>query len=276
MKTEHILEDIGTQALDCFLALAGLPKDAKVEALASVRYYRGSKEDRKFMRSAQKLEQQWYASLPDMPDYSVYMGKEILTDIWACWVAYSREYLRCMQNPRGILSCDMTHRYSIIEELGSPEIIADLGCGIGYTSAALSQLFPQSKVYATNLVGSAQFKVCQKMAGTHKFSLAGSVEELPNISCVFASEYFGHFESPVEHLKEVLAKTPKHLIIANAFSSKSLGHFDRYKIDGKWVEGKKVGRVFNQYLRQSGYEKIPTICWNDRPTVWVKTPRYES
>lgn len=276
MKIENILEAIGTQALDRFLALAGLPETAKIEALASVRYYRGSKEDREFMRSAQKLEQQWYDSLPDTPDYSVYKGEAILPDIWACWVAYSREYLRCMQNPRTILNKDMQGRHSIVQELGSPNTIADLGCGIGYTSAALAQMFPQASVYATNLVDSAQFRVCQKMSETHRFSLVGSVEELPKIDCVFASEYFEHFEAPIEHLKEVLAKNPKHLIIANAFSSVSLGHFDRYKIDGGWVEGKKVGRVFNQYLRKAGYEKMPTSCWNDRPTVWVKKPCYES
>jgi len=276
MKMNNILDSIGAPHLDKFIELAELSLQAREEALAAVRYYRGSKQARSFMRDTQRLEKQWYSSLSKKPDYSVYSGADILPDLWACWVVYSREYLRIMHNPRTVLDKDMQGRHSVVQEIGSPTTVADLGCGIGYTSAALAQMFPEAKVYATNLAGTAQFKVCQKMAEAYSFNLLPDLETLPQIDCVFASEYFEHFQKPIAHLREVLAKNPKYLILANAFSSRSLGHFEHYDIGGIWLDGHSVGRVFNDFLRSSGYEKVPTSCWNDRPTVWVKKPRHES
>lgn len=276
MKMNNILDSIGAPHLDKFIELAELSPSARDEALAAVRYYRGSKQARSFMRGTQRLEKQWYSSLPKEPDYSVYSGTEILPDLWACWVVYSREYLRIMQNPRTILNKDLQGYHSVVQEIGRPTTIADLGCGIGYTSAALTQMFPEAKVYATNLEGTAQFQVCKKMAEAYSFDLLPDVALLPQIDCVFASEYFEHFEKPIAHLREVLATNPKYLILANAFSSRSLGHFKHYDIGGIWLDGHSVGRAFNDFLRSSGYEKVPTSCWNDRPTVWVKKPRYES
>jgi len=88
---------------------------------------------------------------------------------------------------------------------------------------------------------------------------------------VFASEYFEHWEAPIEHLEEVLSKaTPKALVIANAFGSKSVGHFDVYKDRGVEFSPKNISRKFNQCLRNHGYTLVQTKFWNGRPTVWIK------
>jgi hypothetical protein len=88
---------------------------------------------------------------------------------------------------------------------------------------------------------------------------------------VFASEYFEHFEEPIAHLVEVVELTrPRALLIANAFSAKSIGHFDEYVVDGRRVSGDVVGRRFNDTLRRIGYSKIETRLWNNRPAYWKR------
>ena len=96
----------------------------------------------------------------------------------------------------------------------------------------------------------------------------------PETDFVFASEYFEHFQRPIEHLRDVLrVAEPKHLVIANAFGSKSIGHFDIYLdeenlFDSRQVLGASVGRLFNDVLRKNGYATVKTEFWNNRPAVW--------
>lgn len=105
------------------------------------------------------------------------------------------------------------------------------------------------------------------------FSLAPDVQKLSRkIDLVFASEYFEHIEKPVEHLIDVLnAVSPKYLVIANSFGTTSVGHFFSDK-----RAGRQVSRVFNAALREHGYEKVKTKCWNDRPTFWKRAKMTQS
>ncbi len=232
-------------------------------ACAALKYYGGSKTERVMSREWQDLENRWYASLTaGTPDYTVYDAPYFLSDIWACCCIYSRKYL-------------MSARKHVISgmQVGSA---VDLGCGFGYTTAGLKELFPEAEVFGTNFEDSRQWKFATVLGKERGFTLAPDVHKLNRkIDLVFASEYFEHFENPVAHLRDVVSTIePKYLLIANAFGTTSVGHFDVYKhscgLFDMPIFGNKISVVFNDELRKSGYKKVETACWNDRPCLWEK------
>lgn len=238
--------------------------DSMVETtFATIRYYRGDKNQRASLRSGQELEAKWYTSLQrNEPDYSVYNDTFFVGDVWACWVLYSRKYLQNLKTP---IACQNS---SLTELFRDAKSVADLGCGIGYTTAGLKELFPHASVYGTQLAG-FQFDVATEIGKERQFRVCEKVESQTDL--IFASEYFEHFQKPVEHLVDVIdVADPKYFIIASSFGSRSVGHFDWYIVDGVKILNRSVGRIFNQMLRRRGYVQIETGYWNNRPTVWQK------
>jgi SAM-dependent methyltransferase len=244
------------------------------QALQSLAYYKADAETRRRLRPRQMLEARWYHALrhEGRADYAVYEGPDYVGDLWACWAIYSRGYLRQMDRP-GLLPSGS----SIIQDVRRRGIrsVVDLGCGFGYTTAALAQLFPEASVSGTNLDGTAQMALCRALAVRHGFSVctdAGQIPEADRGGLLFASEYFEHFPAPVAHLDHVLsALKPRALLVANAFGAESIGHFDVYEIAGREVAAADVGRIWNARLRAAGYAKQRTGCWNGRPAYWTKT-----
>jgi len=235
-------------------------------ALASIRYYNGDHAMREHLQAGQELERQWYESLEQgKPDYSVYDNEFYVADLWACWIVYSRKYLKAMENSK-----NMRQGVSISAQLRNAECVVDLGNGFGYTSAALKQMFPWAKVYGTNLEDTFQYQVSSLVGKQYNFQVVPSSTMVPqNADLVFASEYFEHIERPVEHLNDVIQEIePKAFIIANAFGAISIGHFHLYYHGQKTIPGDKISRLFNQCLRDHGYKKIETKLWNNRPSYW--------
>lgn len=228
------------------------------EAMKSIKYYRGNLETREKLRYLQKLERKWYRSLKlGRPDYSIYNDIYMLSDLWACWVVYSRKYIKAITSKKIIIK-------------GKLNRIVDLGCGIGYTTAALKEIFPTSKIYGTNLSGTLQYKICRKISSKNNFKLISKLKR-SKVNLVFASEYFEHFKKPIEHLIEIIRiLKPDYFIIANSFNSKSVGHFNRYLHEDNYFNAIKISRLFNRTLRNFKYEKQITKCWNDRPSFWIR------
>lgn len=231
-------------------------------AKSAIRYYRGSKERRSATRPLQDMERQWYDSLESgQPAYGLYSRLDMFSDLWACWVVYSRKYLLAIQKH------DTTLQKSIVEDLGDVRSVADLGCGFGYTTAALKEMFPAADVQGTNVADTQQFRIGNIIGQQYGFRVVSKPDRRADL--VFASEYFEHIINPVEHLREVLRVCePKALIIANTFSARSLGHFDVYRDDDRLVKSKDMGRLFNRALRDQGYENVQTRLWNKRPAYW--------
>jgi hypothetical protein len=230
-------------------------------ATSTISYLKGGSEKRVVLRRGQKLEQQWYESVEaGIPDYSVYGTDEYLGDLWACWVTYSRKYIRTLMKNK-----------DVIRRLGSVSLIVDLGCGIGYTTAAWKSIFPNATVFGTNFEGITQTLIAEQMARQFGFNMAYDVASIKrDADIVFASEYFEHFSRPVKHLHKVLSSlSPSHLLMANSFGARSIGHFDEYEIDGEMVEGKSASKRFNIELGKFGYRKVKTDLWNDRPAYWT-------
>ena len=203
------------------------------------------------------VEQRWYASLDaGEPDWGVYDDDLYLAETWACWVAYAKRYIKQLIAT------------GVADQLGEVNSVVDLGCGLGYSTAALKETWPDARVYGTNLLHTKQGRFSENMGRDHDFvMLAASVPA----DVVFASEYFEHFQAPLEHLHEVVERCqPTTMIIANSFETKAIGHFKEYSMDGVTLSGGQlVTKRFNDEVRSLGFKSVREDgFWNGRPTVW--------
>lgn len=199
--------------------------------------------------------------------YEVYNHDYYVSDIWNCWQLYSRRYLRNIRDNR-ILNKNVN---TFLELTQDAKVVVDLGCGLGQSTAALTQLYPYAIVFATNLRNTKQWKYLDAyMTKRYGFYLKEDVDKINyQADIIFASEYFEHFERPTEHMKYVFNHIkPRYLVLANAFNTWSIGHFRMYYHGHQKIHESKISDVFNNYLKGLGYEKIKTDYFNDRPTVW--------
>ena len=199
------------------------------------------------------LEKRWYKDT----DFTVYDDDYYFTDLWFCFLEYSRKYLKSLIKYKEIVR--------------NPSSILDLGCGIGYTTAFLKQIFPEAKVYGSNIANTKQFKFCQAISKKYNFEVVSDIYQFGRVDLIFASEYFEHIEKPLEHLEIITYKlSPKVLVLANSFNTKSVGHFLVYKDREDSISQKKMSRMFNECLRGLGYKRVKAGFWNNRPAVWSK------
>lgn len=211
-------------------------------------------------RELGEIQKHWYASIAaGAPDYGVYSLPIYLAEVWYCWATYSRKYLRQIAD---------------LKLVQGFERIVDLGCGTGYSTAALQQMAPHAQVIGTNVLEGSQGEFCLSMAEMYGFRLRANVAEVGHQDVVFASEYFEHFLAPIDHLREVLQHcSPRMLIIANTFTSPSIGHFPAYSVEGVMVDGATASRAFNAELVRAGYRARKDLSiWNNRPAVWTLQP----
>lgn len=239
---------MGLDSADEFIARWGLPTE-RVRAIVAetVSHASAIQEDRS--DSATPLEERWYASVAaGTPDYSIYDDEAYIGEVWASWRLYSRGYLRALER----------------RDL-EPESFVDLGCGAGYTTARLVEMYPLAYALATQLPG-RQADVARRVGDEYGFDVVERVE--CRVELVFASEYFEHFHQPIDHLRDILAiAQPRWLVVASSFSAPSAGHFPSYLVDGHEVDGRATSRAFGRELRRQGYAKR-WAGWNGRPALW--------
>lgn len=230
-----------------------------------IKKHRGENVPYEKIKHMVDLENKWYDSIKqNTPDYSVYADPYYFCEVWLCWVNYSRRYLKEINNSKSLFT------KSIVQDMNSVKTVIDLGCGFGYTTIGLKEIFPSAKVYGTNIKDTPQYNIAKSFEKETGIII---IDDYANIETdlIFASEYFEHFEKPIEHLTHVLKNTKcKHMLIANTFNGKAIGHFDSYIHLNKYYDGKTISKMFNNTLRQYGYEKIETNCWNNRPNYWKK------
>lgn len=216
-----------------------------------------------------ELENKFYDSqLTDIVDYSVYDDDYYFIDLWCCWQVYSRKYLNYFIKKGNII--DYPEVY--LKDYFKVNTILDLGCGIGMTSSALKQIYPDVTIYSTNIKESKQWNFCSMMAKTYNFELVSEISTIDKqVDLVIASEYFEHIQNPTEHLLEILNKfSPKYMLIANSFNTNAIGHFNNYKYQDSIVNKKDISKLFNRTLVDNNYTKLKTKFWNGRPTIWIK------
>ena len=275
IKPTDALEDF----LDLYASVDDIDKDkARDYIKKTLKFYSNPSDNREHLLHEQILENKWYDKLENenIPWYDVYGEKYYFTNTWCCWVIYSRLYLKAIGKENSMFD------KSILSHFGDLKSIADLGCGISYTTAALKQLYPEANVSGVNLRDTVQWKLCEKMSKKHGFEMKGGIDELGQTDLVFASEYFEHIYDAGDHLIDVIEKlSPKHLVMANAFNTRSIGHFWKYGNEkirdskkgiapGHEIGAEKMGRLFTRILNDRGYKKQKTKLWNNRPQIWSK------
>lgn len=239
------------------------PEYAYTQAKEHINMYaKGIEADNNVVK---QLENRWYESLPDTPDYSVYGDPYYVCDIWACWKLYSRDSVNVLTKP------SLEDGRSVVDYIGSVDKIIDLGCGLGYTTALLKEIYPDSKIYGTNLEDTWQFDFAKDISINHDFKIITNETIIGNVDIAFASEYFEHFPRPVDHVKEIIEKyNPRFMITANGFTGTAIGHFNEYYDGDKTYNPKQMSRRFNNYMREVGYKAVKTKIWNNRPFIWEK------
>jgi SAM-dependent methyltransferase len=257
--------EIFTEFAKIYSGITGLSEDIVTQSVKDIKSYYKTGENKSL--SFQQKEK-WYSSLKDgNPDYSLYDTDDYVLDTYFCFEKYSRRYIKELTKGRNFE--DNIPFLTTIKQ--STHSIVDVGCGIGYSTAAFKELLPDHDVYGFNLSNTTQYKICEKVADKYNFNLTGSLEKIGNIDTIFASEYFEHFEKPIEHLKEIVNITnPKYFIIANSFNTTSIGHFITYKHNGKEIDQFKISRLFNENVLACGYKKVKSKIFNSKPNIFVK------
>jgi trans-aconitate methyltransferase len=219
-----------------------------------VKFYQGKTQ----VNPIDHLMNRWQESLKTTPDYSVYADKKYLMEVWACYYIYSRTYINNIVKK--------------MPELSEYNTLVDLGCGTGLTTTHFTHVFPKLKIFGTQLKDTAQWDIAEWVSKESNFVLSENTKSIGNIDVAFASEYFEHFENPIEHLYEVVEDiNPKMFIIANSFNTVGLGHFEKYEHENVIVDQKDISKKFNKSMRDFGYIKHPSVkFWNNRPAVWSK------
>lgn len=214
------------------------------------------------------LVDNWYKSLKtSKPAYELYNHEQYFVDLWCCWVVYSRSYLKSIKKHNSLNK--NTSIFSILHNINN---VADLGCGLSYTTAALKEIFPNANIFGTNLENTAQYKFCEYMSDKYNFKLVNHVNKLPKIDFLFASEYYEHIFEALDELEFTIEKIkPRYFYIANSFNTISYGHFEYYKGNNKTsvIEQKEISKKFNDILKDNGYIKIKTKLWNNKPMLWT-------
>lgn len=262
-----ILEAVSKSDLVHFLNECSFVTDIDVDlALQIATSHIQSHDKREFnakhLKRMTDLQKRWKVSLKKkQPDYSVYDDTYYVCELWLCWVRYSRRYLRDISKNTSLFS------RSIVSDI-QPNSVLDLGCGFGYTTAALKEIFPHATVTGTELLTAPQAKLAKKLGKKANFQVVANYLR-QKADLVFASEYFEHFERPVEHLEDVIQRVkPTYWLIANSFGTDAIGHFQTYHHKGEIYDSKGISRLFSQTMRSYGYEKVKTNCWNNRPAYW--------
>jgi SAM-dependent methyltransferase len=215
-----------------------------------------------------ELEEDWYNAIYDktvMDDscYECYNHDYYFTDLWVCWTMYSRGYLRTIEKENTI-----NGDTSVFDYVNNINTVVDLGCGIGYTTASLKQMFPNAKVYGTNIEDTKQYKFAEALADIYDFNMAGSIYQVEDqVDFLFASEYFEHIYNPLAHIQSIVAElNPRYMYIANSFNTVSIGHFTQYC----GIPEKQISRIFNKTLISLGYKRVKTKVWNNKPAFWER------
>ena len=263
--------DLLEQFLEDYSTLSPIEKEyARNEIKKNINYYTKG-IDGSF---SSRLEKQWYDALKNNKiDYSVYEDPNYWIDTWCCWKMYSRNYLKILTKKSHLKHYNL--EIPLYEFLDDIKTVIDMGNGLGYSTAVLKELFNDKKVYGYNISGTTQYKFNELLGEKYNFQMVDDYSNLGKIDLIFASEYFEHFERPIEHMEDVVKKLqPKYLIIANSFNTKSIGHFITYKHDNGFfdedIDQTKISRRWIKELKNLGYEKLKVNIFNNTPSIYRK------
>jgi len=204
-----------------------------------------------------KYINRWYRSLKlAIPDYSVYDGSYYLAIALYGWLFDSKNYVKRLA----------TLNYEDIET------VIDFGCGIGFTTCALSEAYSEANIIGTNLKQSKQYKIARFVARKNdNIKIEHNYSKLSECDIAFCSEYFEHIENTIDHLESIIVQcNPRIFVVANGFNIVQTGHFNETIYEGKLYSRRSLSKLFSFILKDYGYSPIKTGFWNNRPSVWER------
>ena len=215
--------------------------------------FSGIKKD--ILSIEEKLNESW--NISDESDLSHYDSMEYVLVAYISYVRYSKSYIKMVANVIGNEKIDN---------------MLDYGAGIGATTLLASELFNAS-CYYLNLKGK-QWDFAETILQNDKCKMIDNIGVLNGTDLIWCLDLFEHIREPIALLKNLLSLRPKYLITSNSFAPRAYGHFSTFIVDNTSVDCSKIGRVFNRYMKESGYVtdercKHPNF-WNTRPRIWKR------
>lgn len=216
--------------------------------------------------NVEALINKWLLSLENnSPDFSIYCDDAYLNDVFACWKNFSRKNLILIK------------RYFENKNKQKIKYVLDMGCGIGYTTLALSEIFPEAIIYGENLKDTLQYSVMKEVSANNKnikiVDEKSFLTKVPKVDILICFEFFEHLQEPIDMMITLLEKyMPKYFIFANSFTTlHAAGHFSVYYYNGEEYTGKEISRLFNKIAKEKfGYVEVKTGFWNNRPKIYKK------
>jgi len=217
----------------------------------------------------------WYEALRigNSKKKLIYEDYYYLLSGWLCWLHWSRTYVQRLYHvkvgEKSFVKRTNNIRITLFDNL---KTIIDFGCGTGHSTKALSEIYPKAMVFGTNVKGSWQTEFAKKFNRKNNIKFVNGFKDLPKTcDLVLCSEYFEHFEKPIDHLKNIInCCHPKIFMIASSFNMVAAGHFEYFIVNNKPVHRSKIGKIFNNELIKQGYEERIVGFWNNRPNIWEK------
>lgn len=150
--------------------------------------------------------------------------------------------------------------------------IVDLGAGIGLSTMLLKDLFPDAGIYYNNLLDTIQYAFFLK----HSDGKIDTVDDKAMAKygpydVLFASEYFEHFDWPINRLKFLRDEVGfKYLVVNNSFNVRAYGHFKEYfDEEENLIDPRAISRKWNKIIKND-YDQLKIKCWNGRPRIYMK------
>jgi hypothetical protein len=184
---------------------------------------------------ADSVRQQWLAS--GESDFSIYQHRDYIADVYICWACISSKNVTNL------------HRWLLQHERDARALtIFDDYNGLGLTSLFFAQ--HGYRVAYFNDVPS-QIRAMERCCDRFKIP-ASRLDETRSgrYDVVMSFEVAEHHLEPETYVRMLMRMAPRYLVMTTGFKEVYAGHFPEYRVGGRMVPIRQVGRLVNQFIAE--------------------------